>query len=209
MQQAKAYHTGGQSRPCFLDLRKPVIANSHSPQSLQPTDGPLDYPAHFSQAAAMRCSPPCDVRVDSQPSQDAPGSVAVEATIRVQFVGQLLRPTRFAAYSGEARDQRQQLAMVADVRPRDPGAKRYTMAIDHQRVLCAFFSAVYRAGASLLAATERSHVDAVDDGDVRIQTLGLPQESQQIGMQVVPNTKPLPKLQSPMGRATRTTHFGR
>src|SRR3954452_7522009 len=69
MQETEADHTAGQGRPSLLNHREPVVADPHPSQALQPTDRSLHDPSHFSQAATMRRSPPCDMRINAEPGQ--------------------------------------------------------------------------------------------------------------------------------------------
>src|SRR5687767_2718166 len=140
----------------------------------------------------MRGSPPCDVWINAQPRQDPARWVTVEASVSVRLIGKLLRSTWLASDPRKVDDQRQDLLMVADIGSGDFDPKGNAVPIDHQGVFRALFSAVHGAGARQLATAERSGVDAVDDGDVRIQAIVLPQESQQIGFQVIPDAQSFP-----------------
>src|SRR4051794_25850776 len=124
MQETEADHTAGQGRPSLLNHREPVVADPHPSQALQPTDRSLHDPSHFSQAATMRRSPPCDMRINAEPGQYPTRRVTVEASIGVRFIGKFLGPPRLACDLGKVGDQRQDLTVVADVGPSDADAKR-------------------------------------------------------------------------------------
>src|SRR5690242_19168411 len=112
MQQAEAYDTGCQRCPRLLNLYQAVVTHTHPSKTFQPADGSLDYPPHFPQSTAMRLTPPSDIRINPQPSQQATCRVAVETSIRIQFVGQLLGAPRLAPDLREVQDHGQQLRVV-------------------------------------------------------------------------------------------------
>src|SRR5687768_7378408 len=92
MQDPEADDAGGQGVPGVLDDAQAVVADPHPPQTLEPTDRPLDHPADLAQAAAVRRLAFADERLDPQPAEYPPGRVAVVAPIGVQLVGQFLGP---------------------------------------------------------------------------------------------------------------------
>ncbi len=101
MQEAEANNADGHRVPGILHNGQAVVADSHPTQSLEPTDGPLDHPADFPQAAAVRRPPLGDVRLDAQPGQYPPRRVAVVAPVGVQRIGQFLGPSGLALDLGK------------------------------------------------------------------------------------------------------------
>src|SRR5690349_1136285 len=145
MQETEAYHAAGQGRPSLLNHREPVVPNSQSPQSLQPTDCSLHDPSHLPQAATMRRTPPCDMRINAEPGEYPTRRVTIEPSIGVRFIGKFLGPPRLACDLGKVDYQRHDLLMVADVGPSDADAKGHAMPIDHQGVFGPLFPAVHGA----------------------------------------------------------------
>src|SRR5438105_721871 len=97
MPNAKADDTGRQCVPCLLNHRQAVIADAHAPQSLQPADRSLHYPAHFAQAASVSGRSLVELRFNPQPSEQPTGRLAVVARIGIQRIGMFLGPTDLAA----------------------------------------------------------------------------------------------------------------
>src|SRR5579871_2349477 len=101
MQQTKTDDTDRQGVPCLLDDTQAIIADTQPPQTLEPTDGPLDYPTHLPQPAAMLPPSSPNVRLNPQPPQQPARGVTVIAAIGIQLLGQFLGSPRLAADLGE------------------------------------------------------------------------------------------------------------
>jgi hypothetical protein len=98
MQQTEADDTDRQGVPGILHDGQAVITDAEPTKPFDPTDGSLHHPAYLSQTATVRRPPPGYVWLDAQPGQEPAGMVAVESPIRIQVVGELLGPTRFARH---------------------------------------------------------------------------------------------------------------
>jgi len=189
MPDTEANHTDCQRVPRLLDHRQAIIADAHTPKSLQPTDRPLDYPTHFPQAAAVAALPFIDLRLDPQPGQQPAGGFAVVACIGVQLVGVFLRPSYLATDMREVQDDGNDFFVVTGIGSGCVNRHRYAVAVHQQRVFGAFFRPVHGTGASEFAATEGSHDHTIHDDEVRIELVVLAQQAEEIGMEPIPDAR--------------------
>src|ERR1700722_5243897 len=209
MQHSEADHTGRQSVPGLLYGYQPVIANSHSPKALEPAIGPLDHPSSFSQTTAVLGPASGDVRFNPEPSQQCPSCVTVVASVGVQFVRDRLGPAHFAANLWEIQDERNDLLLVTDIRSSGADSQRHSVAIHQQRMFGAQFPAVHRAGAGFLATAKGPHDDPIHDDQIGIEFVSLAKQSQQVGVEPVPDTHFLPLPQPTVSGAPRAAHLTR
>jgi hypothetical protein len=73
------------------------------------------------------------------------------------------------------------------------------MPIDQERVFAPFFPAIHGAGTCLLPAAEGTHDHRIDDGQVGVELARLPQQTQQVGVELVPAAHLLPEAKAAMG----------
>jgi hypothetical protein len=209
MQQAKTNHASRHSVPSILYHAKPVVSYAHSTQPLEPTDRPLHHPPYPAQSTSMRRITFSNLRLNSQESQELSCRLTVVASVGIHFIGQFLGAARFAPDLRKLHDRGNDLRVVAGIGPSRANVQGYAVTIDQHSVFSPGFSAVHGTWTSLFPSTKSPHDYAVYNGHAGIEFVRLSQQTQQIDVQVGPNTEFFPITQTAMGRATRTAHFGR
>ena len=89
-----------------------IIADSHSPQTFDPTDAAFDHPADLSQLTAVGRVATTDHRSDSQQHQDRTCGVAVISGIGVERFRKLPRAASRTANSWETNHGRENLTAI-------------------------------------------------------------------------------------------------
>ena len=72
---------GGDGRPGVDGNVGAIVAYSHSSETFDPTDGALDDPTYSSQVTALLLVAFPNVRLDAQPTENAPRRFAVVAGV--------------------------------------------------------------------------------------------------------------------------------
>src|SRR5262245_7366648 len=209
MQESKANHTRSQRVPRFLDHGQAIIADAQATQAFQPTDGSFHDPPHLSKATTMFGSAPSNVRLDSQPGQQSSGAITVVATISIQFVRKLLRFSWLSTDLGKVQNDREDLPLITRVGGSRVNCQGHAMAIHHQCVFGAGFSAVHRARTRLFSPAKGTHDHAIDDDQVRIKFVFFAEQAQEIGMDAVPDAECFPSAQTAMGCPARAAQLRR
>jgi hypothetical protein len=85
--------------------------------------------------------------------------------------------------------------------------EQHAVSVHDRSVLRAQFPAVNGAWASGFAAAEGTDHDAVDDRQIGFEDACLPEQSEEVHVEIVPNTGFVPSLQPSVSGAARATKF--
>src|ERR1700724_2166212 len=80
-ENVETYGRRGNARPCVDRGARPIVANPHAAQPLNPTDGSLHDPTHTAEVTSVFLVAIPDVRFDPQPPQQTPGCLAIKTSV--------------------------------------------------------------------------------------------------------------------------------
>lgn len=117
-----------------MQIRASFVADAEPLELVQPGEGALDDPAHFSQSGAV-CDPASgDHRLDAALPQQTAVLVEVVAPIGIQTTGLVAGTSSQAPNRWDGVQQRQQLGDVMSVSTGERDSKRCAVAVDDQMV---------------------------------------------------------------------------
>jgi hypothetical protein len=94
----EANEAGGKFEESFLNIGAAVISHAKASERMEPTDRAFDDPAVHAQTTAMFRAPLGQVRLDSEPTQQATGWLAIVGAVRVDFIRTRTRMAGLAAH---------------------------------------------------------------------------------------------------------------
>jgi hypothetical protein len=190
-----------------LNAGKSVVADSDAAEALEPTDRSLDDPSYSPEAAPVILSPTSNDWLDALSTQGVPSRLAVASAIREEDIRIAPWPATLPGYSGNFGDSRENLPMIAGVRRCRVDDERHADSVHDESVLRAHFPAVSGAWTSGFAAAEGTDHDAVDDRQIGFEDACLPEQSEEVHMEIVPHTGFVPSPQPSVSGAARATTF--
>ncbi len=184
-----------------------ILADSQSPESFEPTDGPFYHPADAAQVAAVLRLATTDEWLDTQHSQHGTRPVTVVSGIGQKRLRMPPRSATRASNLRKADHRRQNLAMIADVGCDRLHGQWHASGIEQQGVFGAEFPAIDGVGPAAIATPESPHLNGIDDGCFEFENTAPFQFLQQALMNLLPDPGFLPALQSQARGFSAAAHF--
>jgi len=136
-----------------VHVRQAFIADGESAETVEPREGPLDYPAVPAQLVTGLDPTAGDAAADPPLAQVRPTAWVVIALVRMQFGGPLPRSTPWPLDRLDRLDQVLENNRVVDVGRREPDREWEALAVDQEVPLRPRFATVGRVRADRLVRT--------------------------------------------------------
>jgi hypothetical protein len=152
--------------------RVAFIANPDATKLFEPTDGSFDEPAKLSQATAVWTSAFGNNRLNVSTTELLTIVFVIVAAIALQPVRTLAGVTYLTGDGRGLIHEGHGFLHIIPVRSRESKGDRSAVAINQQMDFAAGLAPIYRAGTSLRAGADSTHMSAVNEETREIQLLG-------------------------------------
>jgi len=125
-----------------MNIRTPFITNSQPAELMQPSKGTFNYPASFTQTAAIFSSSFGQQCFDSQNSQGKPMWLRIIAAIALDNIRSFSRSSSLAFYRWNCLNKWKKLSNIVAIGTGKFYSKRDTVAVSYYMVFTAIFASI-------------------------------------------------------------------
>ena len=191
----------------MLNAGESVVTDPDAAEALDPTDRSLHDPSYSPETASVILSPTSDDWLDALCTQGVPSRLAVVSAICEENIRMAAWPATLPGRSGKVGDCGEYLSVITGIRRCGVDDERHAVSIHDESVLRAQFPAVNGAWASGLAAAEGTDHDAVDDRQIGFKDACVPEQSEEVHVEIVPHPGFVPSPQPSVSGAARASKF--